>query len=61
MNSKNTRGGWRPNSGPKRKYDEETVMTCFRLPISHKNKIKKIVKDYLQSIQIKKNGKKGTN
>jgi|688.fasta_scaffold144639_4 hypothetical protein len=54
---KGKKGGWRPNSGRKKKYDEDTEMTCFRLPISHKKKIKKIVSDYLKTIQINENNR----
>ena len=44
-------GGKRKNSGAKPKYNEPTTTISFRVPESHADKIKSLVKDYLQGIE----------
>lgn len=44
-------GGKRQNSGAKPKYNEPTTTIAFRVPVSHTNKIKSLVKDYLRGIE----------
>lgn len=41
------RGGPRPNTGPKPKYNEPTKTTAFRVPISKIEDVKKTVKQML--------------
>jgi hypothetical protein len=43
-------GGERPNSGRKKKYGEDTKLTTFRIPISHIDYVKNLVKKYLNSL-----------
>ena len=50
MISKEKRGGKRTGSGAKPKYKEATVTVSFRVPSSHKDTVKKMVKDYLQGL-----------
>lgn len=45
--SKPQHGGKRANAGSKPKYNEPTKTISFRVPESHTDKIKSIVKDYL--------------
>lgn len=49
---KQTHGGSRQNSGAKPKYNEPTIPVAFRVPESHANKVKSIVKDYLNKILL---------
>ena len=44
---KETRGGPRKGTGPKPKYNEATTTVAFRVPVSKKEKVKKMVKSYL--------------
>ena len=37
---KSTRGGSRPNSGPKPKYNEATTTVAFRVPVSKADEVK---------------------
>lgn len=45
--AENKRGGANRGQGRKPKFDEETKMICFRVPISKEAEIKKIVYDKL--------------
>ena len=45
-----TRGGSRRNAGAKPKYNEPTKTTAFRIPISKVDEVKKMVRDYLNSL-----------
>lgn len=45
-------GGKRQNSGAKPKYNEPTTTIAFRVPESHTDNIKSIVKDYLDKILL---------
>lgn len=49
--TKKQRGGTRLNSGAKPKYNEPTTTIAFRVPISHKESIKRIVKEYLNKLK----------
>lgn len=49
--TKKQRGGTRLNSGAKPKYNESTTAIAFRVPISHKERITKIVKEYLNKLK----------
>jgi len=44
------RGGARRNAGAKPKYNEPTKTTAFRIPISKIYEVKKMVRDYLNSL-----------
>lgn len=44
------RGGERPNSGRKKKYGEDTKLVTMRIPISRIDKVKKLVKNYLETL-----------
>jgi hypothetical protein len=48
--SKKARGGYRANAGTKSKYGEQTENITFRVPASHKQAIREIVKKYLMNI-----------
>lgn len=48
---KQLHGGKRQNSGAKPKYNEPTTTIAFRVPISHTDKIKLLIKDYLRGIE----------
>lgn len=50
MQKKPIRGGARINSGAKPKYNEPTKTTAFRIPISKVDEVKKMVRDYLNSL-----------
>lgn len=50
-----SKGGARPNSGPKRKYNEHTKMVAFRCPDSRIDELKKIVNDQLNKWSVKGN------
>ena len=50
MKKKENRGGARIGAGRKPKYGELTTNITFRIPISQKELIHKIVTDYLKSI-----------
>jgi hypothetical protein len=50
--NKQKHGGTRQGSGAPLKYGEETVMICFRVPISKKDQVKQLVKDYLSQLEI---------
>jgi hypothetical protein len=43
-------GGARLNSGRKKKYGEDTKLITFRIPISHIEYVKNLVKKYLNTI-----------
>ena len=45
-------GGKRQKSGAKPKYNEKTTTIAFRVPESHTDNIKSIVKDYLDKILL---------
>jgi hypothetical protein len=47
---KTQRGGYRKNSGAKPKYNEPTKTTAFRIPISKVDEVRKMVRDYLNSL-----------
>lgn len=47
------KGGTRPGSGPKRKYNEDTIMVSFRCPISKIDELKKLVNDQLDKWKVK--------
>ena len=44
-------GGKRINAGRKPEYNEPTDTIAFRVPISHKESIKRIVKEYLSKLK----------
>jgi len=48
-----SKGGTRTNSGPKRKYNEQTKMVAFRCPISKIDELKKLVNDQLDKWNVK--------
>ena len=48
---KQPHGGKRQNSGAKPKYKEPTTTIAFRVPVSHTDKIKLLIKDYLRGIE----------
>lgn len=48
---KSKRGGARPNSGPKLKYGEPTVLITFRCPVSLADLLKREINDYLDYYQ----------
>ena len=48
--SNQNRGGARRNAGANPKYNEPTKTTAFRIPISKVDEVKKIVRDYLNSL-----------
>ena len=50
MQKKTIRGGSRINAGAKPKYSEPTKTTAFRIPISKIDEVKKMVRDYLNSL-----------
>jgi len=45
-----TRGGRRAGAGAKHKYGEPTTTVAFRIPKSHKDSIKKIIRVYLDQV-----------
>jgi hypothetical protein len=44
------RGGKRAGAGAKHKYGEPTTTVAFRIPKSHKDSIKKIIRVYLDQV-----------
>jgi hypothetical protein len=48
-----TRGGRREGAGAKHKYGEPTTTVAFRIPKSHKDSIKKMIRLYLDDIASK--------
>ena len=52
-NKKETRGGTRPGSGAKPKYDEATKTIAFRVPISKIEHVNGIVKTLLNGWAVK--------
>lgn len=50
--NKSNKGGTRQGSGAKPKYNEKTTTIAFRIPVSLKDKIKELVKDYIQTSVI---------
>jgi hypothetical protein len=48
---KSKRGGVRPNSGAKLKYGEPTTTIAFRVPISEKSNIQRMMKLTLKKYQ----------
>lgn len=44
------RGGKREGAGAKHKYGEPTTTVAFRIPKSHKDSIKKIIRVYLDQV-----------
>jgi len=51
---KENRGGKRARSGRLPKYNEPTKIVTFRVPTSHIDNIKELIRDYLQEIEQKK-------
>jgi hypothetical protein len=47
---KDNRGGKREGAGPPFKYGEKTINITFRIPKSHKELIKLMVKEYLNKV-----------
>lgn len=47
----NKHGGKRINAGRKPEYNESTTTIAFRVPISHKERITTIVKEYLNKLK----------
>lgn len=41
----------KPGGGRKPEYNEPTTTIAFRVPISHKESIKRIVKEYLSKLK----------
>jgi len=52
-NENEKRGGRRPFSGAKPKYNEQTTTIAFRCPESKKNELKKTVNELLSEWKIK--------
>lgn len=50
-----SKGGTRANSGPKRKYNEQTKMVAFRCPVSKIEELKNMVNDQLDKWNVKGN------
>jgi len=50
IKAKENRGGKRNGAGPPFKYGEKTINITFRIPASHKEAIKVILKDYLDKV-----------
>jgi hypothetical protein len=48
---KEMRGGVRPGAGPKFKYGEDTVNATFRVPVSRKEAVKRVVYSYLDQFK----------
>ena len=51
LEGENTHGGKRKGAGVKKKYGEETTTLSFRCPVSHKEKLKKLVKTELEKLK----------
>jgi hypothetical protein len=54
-NDKKPNGSWggkRAGAGKKPQYKEKTENMTFRVPISHKSKVRKMVNEYLQTLKI---------
>ena len=49
--NKPTRGGSRPNTGPKPKYNEATTTVAFRVPVSKAEEIKAMVNKKLKTFK----------
>lgn len=47
---KENRGGKRAGAGPPFKYGEKTMNITFRIPMTHKQIIKSMVKEYLDKV-----------
>lgn len=56
-NTKLKRGGKRPFSGAKKKYNEQTTTIAFRVPISKVDEIKTIVKLKLKKYEPERKSK----
>lgn len=54
MKTKSNRGGKRPLSGAKKKYNEETTTIAFRVPVSKVNQLKDMVNTKLSEWSILK-------
>ena len=52
-NKKETRGGTRPGSGAKPKYNEPTKTIAFRVPVSRIERIKSMIKTLLDGWAVK--------
>ena len=52
MIKKETRGGKRPRSGRKKSHETKTI--AFRVRVEFVDAIKKMVKDYISILKIKK-------
>lgn len=46
MGSKTTHGGKRPGAGRPKSTKEATTTVAFRVPVSHVNAVKELIKDY---------------
>jgi hypothetical protein len=53
LEGENTHGGKRNGAGAKKKYGEETETISFRCPVSHKDKLKKMIKTELEKLKNK--------
>ena len=52
-NKKETRGGTRPGSGARPKYNEPTKTIAFRVPVSRIERIKSMIKTLLDGWAVK--------
>ena len=57
---KENRGGKREGAGPPFKYGEKTINITFRIPASHKDLIKVMIKDYLDKVSNEFKSNKST-
>jgi hypothetical protein len=57
---KDNRGGKRIGAGHPFKYGEKTINITFRIPTSHKEIIKSMVKEYLDKVSLDYKSNKST-
>ncbi len=51
---KDNRGGARKGAGAKPLYNEPTVNITFRVPVSHRATIRRMVYDYMDGVKVAK-------
>ena len=54
-------GGRRANCGAKPMYGEKTGTITFRIPMSHRGELSKMVKEYLQKLKASQNEQTSNN
>lgn len=54
----NTWGGVRAGAGKKSLYKEPTTNMTFRVPVSHRDIVRKLVREYLEKLKIHPQPKK---